>query len=204
MKRLIAYKHVKHEFAERFETGTEIALGTFSTYRKGEGDRVDPLEGRFLFHQIGSRLIKNSDMPENRRILSNMGISAIGCRNLTVSDNLYEIEQRDDYLFCASSEPDFSRSDTDAIFKIRCLHKFAAALIIDNPKLLGKTVAGPVRYGAKSADVTDRGVGPDPFLKSPRLSFERELRVIIERLAGPDWMTVSSPSAQNLIKRVHR
>lgn len=200
------YKHVAAEFADRFATGESIQIGTFESYRSGEGDRVDQSEGS-ASNVITEYRSAPGQLPtpdEHRRLravgfdVRGTGVTIIGAKHIMLL--------RPRYLFCCSSEPDFTRVKLgEVVFEISDLELFGHRLTRAHPVLFGAGFAcGPVTYAPRRADVLkDEPVRPDPFLKDPQFETEKELRIVwdVVQVGAPREVIVSHRAAK-LIKRL--
>lgn len=208
---IIAFKHVSPMYAEAFASGESIQVATYDYYTKGEGDRIDPLEGRSLnmsgeeniyFHaQCGNpgaidmmnRLIGPGWQTQSQP----MGMLVVG--------NILIQSLPPAYIFCASLAPDLSRFALgERIFMIHDLIEFAGQLMRYCPDLLKSARVAPVEYGKREFNILENGIGEaHPFRKAERFSSEDEVRIafapgtILE-----DPIRIRAPYVQNLITEI--
>lgn len=208
---MIAFKHVPAEFAEGFRTGQSIQVGSLAHYRAAEGERGDRLEGvaEYQFGRPQPYDEFNPDLAHVRKFFDEkLGIPITGSfsRNILVTDNVIRYVQPTIYIFCMSSQPDFTRLDKgDLIFKVTDVELFAHRLAMRSNGVLGGAVVGSVRYGIRSIDPLRSGslLEEGPFFKSADLNWENEIRVAWDarRDVGPT-MILNAPRVARLIEVV--
>lgn len=206
-----AFKHVPLQFADAFEAGTQIMVGTFEAYRGMEGSRGDPLEGLAVNRVPPGvpRSFKGSPSEEERAAFAAMGFSfgpAASAEHFEVENWTHTIPLAPMYLFCMSSEPDWARvsREGEAVFEIEDLDLFAHRLRAGRPNLLGHHRAAPVTYIPRATDpFIEAPAKPDPFAKNPDLAHEREIRIVWQpRQPGKAYEIISAPKAARLVRRL--
>lgn len=200
------YKHVDRSVAQQVQDGS-VKLGTYESYRSGEGPRVDKLEGA-TFARMGTFRQGMGISSKDNDALRNMGIY-VGpeCRGNVISDNSHLIELPPAYIFCCSKEPDFELAERQgqAIFEIANLSAFADEVTRASSDVLGKRYLGSVRYKVRSGDPFKIGpIYPDPFIKAPRFAFEKELRIVWPLAEKPaeESMILNVPAVSRLLQRI--
>jgi len=206
------FKHVKAEFADAFEAGESIRVGTFEYYRSQEGERADPLEG--LAVSAPGPFVANFGPPssipvEQMRAIHSMGISTEGyLNNVLFVGNFAVREVPAAYLFCCSAEPDQSCVEQgQVVFEITGLKSFARALSDAHRGLLAAPIVGRVLYEERYVD-TLRTEAPrvDPFRKSAACAQEKEIRILWQpaQLGNElsPFQDLRCPAAAQLIRRV--
>lgn len=202
------YKHVPAQFADEFERGTSIAVGTLAYYREFESDRSDRLEGA-VEGKIGIHKVEKNGPVEEREWLSQMGImidqSSSGIvEGVTVGKILPTT-----YIFSVSKFPNQRRIERgEVIFEIRNLFRFAQKIGEAANRDLDRPIIGNVKYKPVTGTW---GVGeiwePDAFCKGPDWSWEQEVRIAWKPRSARssnlnELVIVNCPSAAEHIFRV--
>ncbi len=207
------YKHIDAKYADGFESGTSIAIGTLSSYRALEGERGDRLEGVAEYvtgeQFLSPQQLSHPQFAEARRLtgLPPDGFDPTRFNNVLIGGNTVRYIEPTTYIFCASLEPDLSRVDMgEAIFEISSIDLFAHRLSKARSSLLARAQWGKVVYETRSANPFRGGhVNRGPFFKSKDMEWENEFRLVWRVLAnqsGLDREIVSAPRTASLIKRI--
>jgi len=211
-----AFKHVPAAFADAFERGEQIKIGTFGYYRALDGPRRDPLEG--LAVSIPSPIIGDFDPgnPEQSaqdRALRSVGIVIEGAGvaiDLRAFGNRRISQVSEAYLFCCSSEPNWSLAENgQVIFEITDLGAFARELALSEPTLLGAPDVRRVTYAQRAVDTLyAEAPTPDPFIKDIACAGEKEIRIMWPLPASsspvrvPSSKIVHCPAAAKFIQKL--
>lgn len=208
---IIGFKHITAEHAEAFFLGDSIQLATYEYYNKGEGDRVDPLEGQAINGSGEENLYYharcgNAGAIEFMNRLFGSGWQAQPRTvDMTVSKNVIHYRLSPAYIFCASLEPDVARiSAGERCFLIHDMIEFASQLANARSDLLTNWGIGSVVYEKREVNVLQQGIREsDPFRKDERFRPENEVRIAFE--PGPipdDPLRIKMPFAPRLLTEV--
>lgn len=210
-----AFKFVAEQFADGFESGRSIKVGTYSHFRAAEQvaetqwGRGDPTEG-LAISKPGPIVGDYASFTEDqRRALRSAGIIATGGKNLRVINNRHTISLPDGYIFCCSTEPDFARaaSKGEVVFEIVALRAFASALSEARPDVLRGFRVRRLSYSPRVVDTLTAPIPrPDPFIKDTQWAFEKEVRVAwdpAEKGAPIEpFIILDCPAASEFVRRV--
>ncbi len=207
------FKHVPIAYADAFATG-HVRIGSYRAYRAMENERGDTLEG--LAVEKPSPFIYDSRQGpptagQLRALHSSGASSIIGRPNVRVVciGNTWTQEVPHGYMFCLSSEPDFSFSKKgDAIFEVRALGYFGFLVGCSAPEILGIPEVGKVIYEDREIDtLLFEAPVLDPFRKSSKFSFENEIRIAWQPVLLPkdkqlDYYDLHVPGVVDLLTRI--
>jgi hypothetical protein len=200
---MIGYKHIPHQYAALFATGEQIAIGTFDYYRSLENDRGDTMEGLACFRQEVPQLFSEPPNLRQREALQAMSIVVEGGGGNCLIGNKTSWSVPSAYMFCVSKEPDTSRMNDEAIFKITDLEEFAKLLHNAHRQFLGPPEVREVQYVGKTGDPFEVPVGFGPFDKSQAFSFEKEIRMVWPTSdENHGWRLLNVPSCSRLVERL--
>ena len=195
-----AYKHVHRDYAEQFNNGKSIRVGTFSYYREIEnGDRTDRFEGMTSYFS-GTRHMPLGPSNEERLGLAAMRIGIMGnIRNLSIQNAISTHSLPEQYLFCASLEPDINYAKEHRLFAITNLAKFAKALSKYN-SFLKRPLCRKVTYEKRWANpLNGKRLELDPFIKNEALISENEARIVWQGKVSESFKDLKSPRAARFI-----
>ena len=190
------FKHIDRQWADAFASGDSIQIGTLASYREGEGERVDPLEGQTLNRITNARFNLKAGQALNLGGIFIGGGGAVSLRNVTTQPTLVA-----HYLFCCSTEPDENlRRQGQAIFEITDLQAFGECLRQAKPDVLRNMIVGEVSYEPRS--VVNGVVLPHPFKKDPKFAGEKELRIVWRAVGPPPppRLQLNCPDARQFIR----
>lgn len=132
-----------------------------------------------------------------------MGMISEGTGNLTIRSCTGSTTLAPRLLFSASLQPDEKlRSDGQSIFEISDFAAFADALTQSEPELLRSPQIGKVSYQRRDGFANwQEPIFPDPFIKSEKFAFEREVRIVwAPTNERARYQRIRSPQAAAFIK----
>ncbi|MEC8035960.1 MAG: hypothetical protein VX205_13310 [Pseudomonadota bacterium] len=174
------YKTVPHEFADKFESGEEVKIDTFSAYHKMDTPRQDPMDGKAR-NVVDHYQIEGVASDHENAALMSMGISQSMCIGGEFTNLVHETELRDMYVFCTSHTPDFKKAEemNCSLFKISDLTKFASKVRSVKYNQFGNFAVRQVMYEPRTGNpFVDGPRFADPFKKDLDYACENEIRAI--------------------------
>jgi len=206
---MIVYKHIDKQFADDFEQGRSIRVGSLAYYRKMEGDRADPWDGSVwgehdVLTDRDARMAENGD-EEMRKIFRRLGINPANIgTNTVIRNNIYALDLPNIHVFCASSKIDKKFIDEgDVVFKI----SFRAFLnVLTKSAGLTRPAMRRVEYARIKHNLSkEEFVTPNAFYKDPNLKWENEIRGawINDPMSDDvEFKDIYCPDAREFIQRV--
>jgi hypothetical protein len=212
-----AYKYVDIEHAENLARGI-LKIGSFSSFSKLEGHRVDSLEGTVERNIEYMNINSDDNNREKFNILMQLGFtdsSIFGKKieNMTISNFSSISRIADQYCFCMSSKKEneyLCSEKPQAIFEITGVHCLAAEIAKHGTLFTGRWSARRVSYFDRRKNIANledmKNFYPDPFIKDCSFSAENEKRIIWEPSSSSEYLdaflTNENPQIGQLLRRV--
>lgn len=183
-----AYKHIKKSLARKFVNGRSIQICTQQYYRdryESMGVRGDPHEGACAIRNGSALIFAGQATPEQVEFVRRTRLvnpDALPNINIVIENCTFTELVNEHYIFCASTEPDWSKiDDGDEIIEISDFESFAASLSTNcapDGVSLSHFEIGNVFYDDIERDLLDNSpVLKSPFIKHSRFKPENEIRI---------------------------
>jgi hypothetical protein len=206
------FKHVPEQFADKFESGESIQIGTLDYYKNLENYRSDKMEGYGQYGYDGVLSPQHLQAPEYALARKSAGLPEEGFlfgSTLYIANNKFINCLRPLYIFCGSKEPDFKRVEKykECIFEITNISAFSHELIISSNGHIKDVEIREIKYRKRLINPFEENINlsQSPFIKEKYFSYENEIRVVFKPNSNsvPKTKIINSPKAAEYITRIN-